>query len=80
MNPAKEEYGFFFKTNCARDKNRPSNLAEIPQPTPASLGVLTAEAGTPPERSAAIKSSVCARERNTANVVMIFNLPSYNRL
>lgn len=50
----------------------------MPHPTPASLGVETADAGTPFARKKEMKSSVSERDLNTDNIVMMPSLPSYN--
>ncbi len=42
MKPANAEYFLAARSVPARARNRPSNLAETPHPTPASLGVETA--------------------------------------
>lgn len=80
MNPAKEEYRRPASKLFTRGRKFPSNFAEIPQPTPASLGVETACTGIPLLFNTVMKSSVCARDLNTANVVMIATLPSYNKI
>lgn len=76
--PEKEEYRFRLRKKRTRSRNGSSNRAEIPHPTFASRGVFTACAGTPFPFNTDMNSRVCARERNTANIVMILHLPSYN--
>lgn len=75
--PEKEEYGYAFTTERARGRKVSSNEAEMPQPTPASLGVLTACDGTPAARKCDKNSRVCDLERNTAKTVIYLTLPSY---
>ncbi len=76
MNPEKEEYCFLARQARARDKKASSNFAEMPQPTPASFGVLIACTGTPPAFNTEMYSSACARERNTAKTLIICPLLS----
>ncbi len=80
MMPVKDEYRLRESNTRARVRKHASNRAEMPHPVPASFGVETADADTPFARRNDIKSSVCERDENTASIVMIITLPSYNRI
>ena len=74
--PPNAAYRRFASKVRTRGKNFPSNLTEIPQPTPASLGVETACAGMPAPFKSVSASSACARDRKTANIVMFLSSSS----